>query len=40
MDATNAAEVSAICAQQGIDILKMNLAPDKFELIAHPYVVP
>jgi hypothetical protein len=40
MDATNAAEVSAICARQGINVFKMNLARDNFELIAHPYVVP
>jgi hypothetical protein len=39
MDATKAAEIAAICAKQGVEVWKMSLAPDKFELIAKPYGV-
>jgi hypothetical protein len=38
MDAKNAAKLSAICAKQGIEVWKMELAPDKFELVAQPYI--
>jgi hypothetical protein len=40
IDAKNAAEIAAICANQGIKVLKMELAPDKFELVARPYPAP
>jgi hypothetical protein len=40
MDAKNVAEIAAICAKHGIDVWKMSLAPDKFELVTHPYVAP
>jgi hypothetical protein len=38
MDANNASEIAAICAKKGIPVFKMELAKDKFELFAHPYV--
>jgi hypothetical protein len=40
MEATNAAEIAAICTNQGIEVWQMGLAPDKFELVAKPYVAP
>jgi hypothetical protein len=36
----NAAVVAEICVQQGIEIWKMKLVPDRFELLAQPYLVP
>ena len=32
--------VAEICVQQGIEIWKMKLVPDRFELLAQPYLVP
>jgi hypothetical protein len=40
MDVTRAAEVAAICIAQNIEVWQMTLAPDRFELVAHPYVPP
>jgi hypothetical protein len=38
MDEDAAKEIAAICAKRHIEVWKMSLAPDKFELIAEPYI--
>jgi hypothetical protein len=37
MEAKNAEEVAAICASKGIEVCRMMMAKDKFELLSEPY---